>query len=402
MAVQSVPLEICSVVSLIIVGLAVLLLTFGHYTRRVRVEGVVMPSAGITRLLAPDSGWISKQWVKEGEAVRQGQPLYLLRLDNMTSAGSTGERIIALLRDKRIILEDKVERQEALNKEKKAALEAVRDDIVAEGKQINSQIALATEHLQLLNEMAEKQKANLKRGFAKDSDYEPRLQSYMAQQAQLEQLRRDRAELQTRLQDTISQLASFDLTAASELSQSRQELIDVEQGLADAQSKWEITLTAPRDGIVSAMIGLEGQTVSIGMPLLSVIPKGDALSAQLLVPSNAIGFVKEQQRVLMRYDPFPYQRFGQYLGTVAAISGSTMSADELRVAGLEASDAGQRDQMYRVTVQPDLISVKAYGKSVPLQPGMRLEASIMTDTRPLYQWILDPIYSLTRTTVTRP
>ncbi|WP_337269181.1 HlyD family secretion protein [Oryzifoliimicrobium ureilyticus] len=361
-----------------------------------------MPSAGITRLLAPNSGWISKQWVKDGQPVHQGQPLYALRLDNVTSDGSTGQRMIALLKDKRSVLENKIERQDALNREKKAALVAVRNDIEAEGKQIDSQIALATEHLQLLNEMAEKQKANLKRGFAKDSDYEPRLQSYMAQQAQLEQLRRDKAELQTRLQDTTSQLASFDLTAASDLSQTRQEIIDVEQGIADAQSKWEITVTAPRDGVVSAMIAHEGQSVSSGMPLLSVIPKGDALSAQLLVPSSAIGFIKPQQRVLLRYDSFPYQRFGQYLGTVAAISGSTMSADELRVAGLEVSDGEQRDQLYRVTVQPDLTGVEAYGKTMPLQPGMRLEASILTDTRPLYQWILDPLYSLTRTTVSRP
>ncbi|WP_197434502.1 HlyD family efflux transporter periplasmic adaptor subunit (plasmid) [Agrobacterium vitis] len=398
--IQSLPFQLSAVVSLLLVAAAVLMITFGHYARRVRVEGIMMPLTGISRIASPQNGWISKQWVNDGDKVFLGQPLYTLRLDITASSGSTEEAVIALLREKRGVLRADLGRQDAINREKKAGLEHVRQSVEAEGRLIDDQIALASEHVDLLKAMADKQKANLKRGFAKDSDYEPRLQNVMSQQAQIKQLMRDRAEIETRLQDTLSQLASFDLNAASELSKMKQEIIDVEQRLSESEAKWEITLTAPRDGTVTALIGHVGQTVSSGAPLLSVLPEGDPLSAQLLVPSSAIGFVKEGQRVLMRYDSFPYQKFGQYRGVVAAISGTTLSGEEMQVSGLGTPEAGQREHMYRVTVHPDQPAVLAYGKLVSIQPGMKLEASILADARPLYQWILDPLYSLGRATST--
>ncbi len=35
-----------------------------------------------------------------------------------------------------------------------------------------------------------------------------------------------------------------------------------------------------------------------------------------------------------------------------------------------------------------------YGDRVPLQAGMQAEAHIMVETRPLYQWIFEPLYGL--------
>ena len=36
----------------------------------------------------------------------------------------------------------------------------------------------------------------------------------------------------------------------------------------------------------------------------------------------------------------------------------------------------------------------AYGKAAPLQPGMTLKADIQIETRRLWQWVMDPLYSL--------
>jgi len=36
----------------------------------------------------------------------------------------------------------------------------------------------------------------------------------------------------------------------------------------------------------------------------------------------------------------------------------------------------------------------AYGQAEPLRAGMGVEADLLLDTRPLYQWLLEPIYSL--------
>ncbi|MCL6650866.1 hypothetical protein A6R70_01005 [Agrobacterium rubi] len=94
----------------------------------------------------------------------------------------------------------------------------------------------------------EKQKVNLKRGFSKDSDYEPPRQNVTSQQAQIEELKRDRAEIRTRLQDTLAELASFDLNAASEMSRMKQGVIEIEQQLSETEAKWDLPLRPPEMG----------------------------------------------------------------------------------------------------------------------------------------------------------
>lgn len=53
----------------------------------------------------------------------------------------------------------------------------------------------------------------------------------------------------------------------------------------------------------------------------------------------------------------------------------------------------QAQNFYKVTVA---INSQHHGHSQPLLPGMQLEADIKQDTRRVYEWILDPIYSVVR------
>ena len=130
-----------------------------------------------------------------------------------------------------------------------------------------------------------------------------------------------------------------------------------------------------------------GQAVQSGQPILSLLPEGSRLRAQLLVPSSAIGFVKRGDRVLLRYQAYPYQKFGSHGGTVVRVSKSAIGAN----AGRE----GTNESVYRVLVELDGQSVLAYGHAEALRPGMLLEADILGERRRLYEWILEPIYSIT-------
>jgi len=49
---------------------------------------------------------------------------------------------------------------------------------------------------------------------------------------------------------------------------------------------------------------------------------------------------------------------------------------------------------YRVLVALDAQTVMAYGKPESLRPGMALEADILSERRRLYEWLLEPLYSL--------
>ena len=48
-----------------------------------------------------------------------------------------------------------------------------------------------------------------------------------------------------------------------------------------------------------------------------------------------------------------------------------------------------------VTISLEQQAIKAYGDWLPLQSGMTLQADIMLDKRPIYHWVLEPLFSIT-------
>ncbi len=125
------------------------------------------------------------------------------------------------------------------------------------------------------------------------------------------------------------------------------------------------------------------------------------MEVQLLADSRAIGFIKEGAPVLLRYTAFPYQKFGQYSGSVTNVSRVTLRQGEANADAM-AAQIKQSQAQYRITVQPDSSNVIAYGKPEQLRAGMSVEAHLLLDTRPLYQWILEPLYSLRGRATERP
>ena len=59
--------------------------------------------------------------------------------------------------------------------------------------------------------------------------------------------------------------------------------------------------------------------------MLKIVPQHATMQAELLAPSSAVGFIHEGERVLLRYSAFPYQKFGEYWGTVVSVSRAALS-----------------------------------------------------------------------------
>jgi membrane fusion protein len=370
---------------------AILFLTFGSYTRRVQVEGIVMPIEGITRMTAPQGGWVIDIAVADGETVRRGDVLYRIGVDITTALGNTQDAISDILDAKHSELEAAIERQSALDETEKLRLSQQIETLEAQLPQIEEQIALSEAFTTQLREFADRQIDLRDRGISVSGEVEGRLQAYHAERARLPLLQREKTELTGELNQLRTQLASFDLTSADRIGQLRQQLLDVEQQISEGEARREITITAPRDGIVTAISTLAGQTVTAGSPLLTIVPTEQPLVAQLIVPSSAIGFLREGGDVLLRYQAFPYQKFGQYRAEIAEISRATLRPEEVaQIGGAGTGDA----TFYRVLARPELAFVNAYGREEPLQAGMQVDAHLLVDTRPLYQWILEPIYGL--------
>lgn len=131
--------------------------------------------------------------------------------------------------------------------------------------------------------------------------------------------------------------------------------------------------------------------------MLTIVPSRERMQAELLAPSTSIGFLQPGQRVLLRYSAFPYQKFGESWGTVTEVSRAALQAEELKAFVPNMPPTDQSKTFYRVTVAPDRSYVTAYGRSEPLQASMQVDARVLLDRRPIYQWVLEPLYGLRRT-----
>jgi membrane fusion protein len=374
---------------------AALFLIFGEYARRVRIVGVVLPSDGLTRIVAPQAGWVAALEVTEGKAVRRGDVLYTLRIGGTTALGNTQDTLTELLQDKRTRLDALLIRQAKIDTLDKQALVAQKQDVMREIVQMDDQLSKLEQFAQQMQSFAARHQELLARGLATSGEYEARLQASNNEQAQLARLRRERLQLAARLNAIGNELAGFDLSAAVRRDEIHRQLLDIKQQLVEVEARREVKIIAPRDGKVTGIITRTGQTVDEGTPLLTIVPENDKpLVAQLLAPSNAIGFMREGSEVLLRYEAFPYQKFGQYPGKVSLISRANLRPEEVAQLNAGGRDSNPAATLYRITVRPDDPHVIAYGRPQPLQAGMQVEAHVLLEKRPLYQWVLSPLYSL--------
>jgi len=170
----------------------------------------------------------------------------------------------------------------------------------------------------------------------------------------------------------------------------------MEQELINTKGASDYAVRSPANGTISNLVAMIGDRVTRERPLASIIPKGAVLQGILFVPSSAIGFVKIGQKVLLKYDAYPYQNFGLYESTVSHIDKSVLFPKDIDmpVPVGENPQLFHQKPFYRVFVTLKQPYVIVYGKPYPLKPGTTLQGSMLGDKRNIWQWILDPIYSL--------
>lgn len=388
---RSISLNVAAWVSSAALLAAALFLFFGEYTRLVRAEGVMLPVGGLARLTAPSSGWIKLKRVQEGDAVQAGDVLYTLCVDYITENGWVNKAGLNLLRMQRQEVSDAIERQQTLSRIEKQQLSDELEDARQEQAHLGSYRALLRKFTVALEKNAIRQEDLIAKGLATLGQVETRQQAHMSYQLQLEAAERDRLQLRARINQLEHRLQMHDRTAEARISELRQRLVEIDRQMFEGEGRSEIQIVAPRAGVVTAVMADEGQMVQAGFPLLTIVPKDAHLQGNLLVPSTGIGFIRAGDEVLMRYEAFPYQKFGQFGGRIVSISGAALNQDELSTL-ISQRFSGPAGTFYLVTIEPNETVAET---TAQLPPGMRFEAHVRTETRKLYEWLLNPLSRVT-------
>ncbi len=377
---------------------AVLALLFlMDYTRTARISGWLVPEQGLVQIFAPEPGVVTRLNVREGAQVRKGTPLLALSTELQSEAlGATQEEIVRQLARRRDSLAAERGLQEELYRQQVEGLTHRLAALRSEQEHLDRELDLQRARLRLAEDARERLRPLRERGWIAEPRWQQAENDRLDQALRLRALQRERAVADRERLALQAELGDLPLKHRTQLAGIDRGIAALEQELAQAEARREIVIPAPEDGTVTVVQVEQGGNAGTTVPVLSIVPAGSELKAQLLIPSSAIGFVRPGQRVLLRYEAFPYQRFGQHPGVVSEVSRSAASPSELtqRLAGL-ASLHGAAEPIYPVTVRLASQTVTAYGEPVPLQPGMQLEADVLLERRRLIEWVLDPVFTLT-------
>ncbi|AZD54961.1 HlyD family secretion protein [Pseudomonas chlororaphis subsp. aurantiaca] len=370
---------------------------FGSYTKRSTISGQLVPVGGQVKVYVPQAGIVFEKFVHEGQRVKRGEPLLTISSERY---GSDAEPVQAgisrQLEHRRDSLRGELEKVLRLQLDERDSLSnkvaSLQRELAILAQQADSQRRLVA----LSSDATQRYQGLMDKGYISVDQLQQRQAELLGQRQALQGLERERATLQQQLTERRNELAGLGARQANQQADIQRQLSALEQNLEESEAKRTLLVTAPETGIATAVLADIGQTVDSSRPLLSIVPADAPMQAELYAPSKSIGFIKPGDSVLIRYQAYPYQKFGQYRGQVRSISQTSVSPAELTsMVGGVPGLGKDGEQLYRLQVSLDKQMVTAYGQPRALQSGMLLDADVLQDTRRLYEWVLEPLYSLT-------
>ncbi|MBF4253017.1 HlyD family efflux transporter periplasmic adaptor subunit, partial [Vibrio anguillarum] len=361
----------------------VIYLSQASFSRKEIVKGYLLPGKGVVKVFTHRSGVIDRLYVEEGETVQQGDDL--LKIKNSQNLATGVELSVALSQE--LSLQIKYLQQE-LN----ANNEMFRKDnwhIIEQKKQLANRLTLINEaistnniKLSIKEKKKEKNKKLLENGYISTTQYDESEEEYLEILEEENGLKRELA--QTRFEISLLESKYLELPERKIINEAnlKRKISELKSQITDLKNQFEFIEKAPESGVITAIQPIEGSKVDVNTPLLSILPIDSPLEIELLLPTRSAGFIEIGNKVNVRFDAFPYQKFGFITGVISNIDKVVVLPSE-KVLPIQLDEA-----MYRVRAKLNQQSIKAYGKKFPLKVGMIADADIILEKRALLEWLL--------------
>ena len=371
--------------------LTTLLFIFGSYTRKETVQGYVVPSNGLVEIYSQRPGVIVKTFVAIGDSVLVGQPLFEISNERAIGNGDGfSETMTNSMNDQMRILEDKIENLELLKEKQKNYFIQQLNNSSQQLEQLQVQLAIQGKHVNLLSSRITSIRGLRKDNYISEDLIQNRDESLLVEQKNYEQLKQSIIQVRARILEYEVNLNSLELEYGSQKDDLNRLIIDIEQRKIQQADQNSFTIVSSTSGTIENINFFLGQNINTQIPAIVVLPEKSIMQAELFIPTRAIGFVKKGTRVEIRYEAFPYERYGFSKGKISSVARTILSPEQI------VSPFTLREAVYRSTVALETTSIYADGEEYSIQSGMKLEATLHLESRPLYEWILKPAYSLRR------
>lgn len=349
----------------------------------VSAQFVLVPVRGSDPIKATRQGIIAQVFVTEGQTVKQGETIAVLKSETAgdraadlqtieTQLAGTGESLLnAKLKFDTQRLSDE---QEA----RKLAGRAEHFGRLIEHKK---------HQLALTKQMAESYEKLYREGIASQAQYTGRQLEVSELTAELEGLESERREslaviekLGIEANTRQAEQREFERKLKETTATSEIHAAALKSSLTGSAGS-DVALIAPCAGsILRLRVKDRGAVVGEGETVAEMACGGELLQAELTVPEASIGRLKMDQGVKLKYDAFPYQRFGVRGGRLSWVSPSSIE--------------GPHGATFKARVEIAEKEVMVKGQAQRLAPGMSGQAEIVIGKRSLISFAFEPLRQL--------
>ncbi|MCG8015403.1 MAG: HlyD family type I secretion periplasmic adaptor subunit [Candidatus Thiodiazotropha sp. 'RUGA'] len=391
---------------------------FGEVNIVASAEGKILPGSRVKVIQPLQKGVVNNILVREGEYVKQGQPL--IELDSTLTGADEGR-----LKEDLLNAEMKLAVNTALLKRLKkggdSTVEVLKIDQsdrniarhlyfnnllheqwlqirANELAMINAKQATEAEHkttrieidkLKKTLPITEKRvsivKDLYKKQYATETEYlqleQERIQQAHQLAAEKQRLKQLEATKNQAQQNIESVKAETRVKILAEITEYQREVLALQQELKKANDLNERQiLYAPVSGQVQELeITTQGGVVIEAQPLMKIIPDEESLVVEVLVENKDIGFIDKQMSAEIKIHTFPFTKYGLIAAEVKNISDDAI-IDE------------KRGLLYRLLLKMNENTIDVDGKEVRLMPGMQVTAEMKTGKRRLIEYFLAPLF----------
>ncbi len=384
--------------TLVIVVLTAVFVAAGVFIARgafPRVEfapGYLEPTAGVVRLRAPRQSIIGAVYVKDGQRVASGDSLVSLQSGQTMESGAGAEaEIAAQLESQYRDIEAQIARESVWRRNEERRLSVAHDqldrdiDLLAVAMQTQQrQVTLTQQHADRIRDLAE-------RGTVSLDELQRRDLAVLAQRLAFQNSEREIASKRAQLVAARIAIEQIPTVANERLRALREGLANVQQRRIELETQRALIVRAPLSGRIAAVPVFVGAAVDSGSLIAAIVPDESELRARLFVPTRAIGKVRPGQTVSIRYDAFPYQKYGTFKGQIEDVSNSVILPQEVE----KVSPVKLTEPAYVLDVAIRRQTVMLDGeRQAALRPDMLLTATIETDQRTILGWIGESVFGV--------
>ncbi len=379
--------------------------TWGEVNRKARLSGVVVPSQGSLNISAPQAGVVMDLPVREGQSVKAGEVLLVLQTERQSmlngSLSDTTERAAQQIATRLQTLSTERTLRELQTQQREQVLDDRLRTTAQQLRQAEEESALQARRVQLAQTTLVRNQQLAESGFVAEAQVQVRQEELIDAKARAQALERARLGLMQDQQTPRGERTALKAQLQSDTNQIDRNRASLDQEASENAARKTMVISAPYAGTITALNLKAGQSVQSGQALATLVPQAaysDAngpgpLLAQLFAPSRTAGFIRPGQTVYLRYDAYPYQKFGLHQGRITSVSATPFAPSELppNLAEQLLTQAGSKEALYRVNVSLDAQSIQAYGEALPLKAGLTVEADVLQERRKVWEWVLEPV-----------